>query len=228
MIEKVIKLAANVEFDGFGEGEGLFESNVCGYDRIPAKYRARRVSEGKRSRCGECGCVKPPRDASLAGWQPRIAKQNGPDGTGRKRVCGVCIRNDGERGARHKSLEHSQLPSAQCTGEDSIVPGKRESRNSIGRRQHEMMRNIAAAESFVQPPIVGIHVTAGIAVLVGRLDVIKKPGERVVREERNFPNTFLRPDEAAVVGRVSNGWVDPRHVAELRKRPSCLRVATAH
>src|SRR5215813_13850050 len=92
-----------------------------------------------------------------------------------------------------------------------------------------MMRYIAAAQALVEVAMIRIHVTACGAVLVGRFYIIKKLRERVVSEERKASTeTLFRPDKGSVIAGVADRWVDPRDVAELRKRPPRLRISRSH
>src|SRR5579884_2286045 len=89
-----------------------------------------------------------------------------------------------------------------------------------------MMRHIAAAQTFVKPAIVLVHVAARIAELVAGRNVVDEFRKRIVRQKRKTAGEApLGFDKYSVIRRIADGRIQHGHVAELRKRPQQLRIA---
>ena len=87
------------------------------------------------------------------------------------------------------------------------------------------MWDVAPAESLVEIAMVGIHVAAVLRrIRCDGFNVIEEFRKCVMGQEgKAAAEALFGADETAVIGRISDRRIDPRHIAELRKRPARLR-----
>src|SRR6476661_8268825 len=104
-----------------------------------------------------------------------------------------------------------------------------ELRQFIQHGCHKPVRNIAAAQAFVETAVVCVHVAARRSKFVCRFNIVYKLRKRVMREESEpVTQTLFGPDEPAVVSGVPDRRIDPGHVIELWKWTNQLCVTRSH
>ena len=88
-------------------------------------------------------------------------------------------------------------------------------RQFIEHRDDGALRDVGAAEPFVQTPVVLVHVAAGVAVFIARGDVIDKLRKRVVRQK----------GEPLVKAPLAPGMHTVRVVSPMTKKEKILQIS---
>src|SRR5437667_11856370 len=91
------------------------------------------------------------------------------------------------------------------------------------------MRHVASTRTFVEVAMIGVHVTARRAILIGSLHIIEKLRECVMSKERQArAHSLFGADETAVICGIANRRVDPGDIVKLWKRAYQLGITRSH